>query len=302
MSSARFKLRNQTTNGAWSPFSDGDFEASGGDVIECRLEDTPALDIWQTIVSCIDRSDGRTQVTLDPVDGTLQAPDDAPTDIVEITLPAEVGTWEIQVMTNGGVAVFDAAGRADETINTKTREIIVRTENLDLAHPLADDLAKDPDKAAVRLQEMIDAVDAGAGGGATPTLSAAMTPDVGGTPVLGVWFMGERTKDAFVVEANSLRLLMPMFGLATSDTDFLTVTVAWFEEDGTEHDIAVATTEDTTGMGTTGNAFLPGGPIVERVQYPITHAGTTIDANGVLGILCEVGGGTPGPAWFCAYL
>lgn len=162
MSTARFQLRNQTTNGSWSPFDDGDFEAAAGDVIEAKLEDTPALDIWQTVFSCIDRSAERDEPDFDPVDGIAATP----TSIVEIALPsAQVGTWETQCQVNGGVAVTDAGGRPDGTVNTKTRMIVVRTANLDLRHPLAGDLAKDPEHAAVALQEMIDAVDAGSGGG-----------------------------------------------------------------------------------------------------------------------------------------
>ena len=38
VSGARFKIRNVTLDGAWSPFSDGGFDCAAGHVLEVQLE------------------------------------------------------------------------------------------------------------------------------------------------------------------------------------------------------------------------------------------------------------------------
>jgi hypothetical protein len=292
MSSARFQLRNQTQDGEWSAFDDGDFECASGDVIEAKLEDTPALDVWQAIFSCIDRSNGRTIATFAPSDGQA----DPPTAIVEITIPGEVGAWQIQCQVNGGVAALDSAGRPDATVNTKTRIIVVRTTNLQLRHPLADDIAKDPEHAAVALQEMIDAVDAGGGGGSGASAGPAAhnTLASGGFPIVGVWFFGTRLAADYDLAENSIRLVTTM-SIAASDTDYYQVTVAWFEPDGTEHDLVIVTTESTTG-------YVPGGPILQFVQHTLTHSSATIPSGAMIGIFVTIIAGSPDPTSFSAYL
>lgn len=166
MSSARFKIRNQTTNGAWSPFTDGGFDSAPGDVLELKLEDTPALDTWQAVFSSPDRSTGRAAVVFDPVSGEAAAP----TSIVEMTVPAEYGSWQIQAQTNGGVDVL-----GDETVNTKSRIVAVRTAVLGLRHPLAAELTVgepyDPARVAGTIQEAMDAIDVASGGNVPTTRS-----------------------------------------------------------------------------------------------------------------------------------
>lgn len=165
MSSARFKIRNQTTNGAWSPFSDEGFDCAPGDVLELQLEDTPALDISLTIFSDVDHSTGRSAIVLSPVTGEAATP----TSIVTATMPNEYGSWQIQCQVNGGVDVLDSAGRPDATVNTKSRIVAIRTAVLQLRHPLAVELTAeepyDPARIAGTIQEAIDALEAGAGAG-----------------------------------------------------------------------------------------------------------------------------------------
>lgn len=175
VSGARFRLRNITQGGPWSPFADGGFIADAGDVIEAQLEDTPALDIHLTIFTDEDRSDGRSVVAFSPVNGVA----DPPTGSVFFTLPmSEWGTWAIQCQTNGGAVVLDAAGRPDTTVHTKTRFVAVLTPTLGFRHPLAAETTHFTPGApaggaigrgvAVALQEMLDAVDAANGGAGVP--------------------------------------------------------------------------------------------------------------------------------------
>lgn len=163
MSTARFKIRNLTTAGAWSPSTDAGFDCAAGDVLELQLEDSPALDIWITEYACTDKSNGRTAPVFDPVTGIAATP----TSGVSITMPAaEVGTWAIRSMTNSG-----GDGSEEETAqHVFTRYVAVRTVNLDLRHPLAGETTQylDPGGWAVALQEMIDEVDAGAAGAVPP--------------------------------------------------------------------------------------------------------------------------------------
>lgn len=157
MSSARFKIRNLTTAGAWSAFDDAGFDCAPSDVLEVQLEDTPALDINTTVFTWTSKSDGRTDPVFDPVSGTAATP----TSAVEITMPNERGTWALTCRTNGGEAVLDSNGRADLTVNTKVRFVAVRTANLDLRHPLDGERSEYQPGAgyAVSLQELMDAVD-----------------------------------------------------------------------------------------------------------------------------------------------
>lgn len=175
MSSARFKIRNQTTDGAWSLFADEGFDCAPGDVLELQLEDTPALDVYQTVFSDVDRSKARTAATFNPVSGEASTP----TSIVEVTMPGEYGSWQIQSQTNGGVDVLDSAGRPDATVNTKSRIVAIRTALLQLRHPLAVELtvAETYDNARVAgtLQEAIDALEVAAGGGGASLVARYLT-------------------------------------------------------------------------------------------------------------------------------
>ena len=163
-STARFKIRNLTTAGAWSPSTDGGFDCDDGDELELQLEDSPALDIWITTFSCTDKSNGRSAPTFDPVSGTATTP----TTGVSMTMPGtERGTWAIQCMVNGG-----GDGSDEEAAQyTFTRYVAVRTANLDLRHPLAGETTQyvDPGGWAVALQELLDAVDTAAPGAVPAT-------------------------------------------------------------------------------------------------------------------------------------
>jgi len=164
VSTARFKIRNLTTAGAWSPSTDAGFDAAEGDELELQLEDAPALDVYLTIFSLEDKSDGRTDPVFDPVSGEAATP----TSGVSMTLPAsEHGTWAIQCQANGG-----GDGSAEEAAQyTFVRYVAVRTPNLSLRHPLAGETTqyKDPDGWAVAIQELQDALDTAAPGAVPAT-------------------------------------------------------------------------------------------------------------------------------------
>lgn len=164
MSTARFKIRNLTSGGAWSPSTDAGFDCDEGDELELQLEDSPALDIWITIFSCTDKSADRTAPVFDPVSGTAATP----TSGVSMTLPAaEAGTWAIQSQVNGG-----GDGSEEEAAAfTFTRYVAVRTANLDLRHPLAGETTQylNPGGWAVAMQELLDAVDTAAPGAVPAT-------------------------------------------------------------------------------------------------------------------------------------
>lgn len=199
MTTAAFRARNLTTSGAWSNFADGGFDAAAGDEIEVQLEGAPALDVWMTQFSDVDRSNGRTIVTFSPSTGIAATP----TSGVTFTMPAaEVGTHSIQCQTNGGPQSADGTPDPDFT---KLRFFAVRTTNLALRHPLYPESTEyEPDGPAVSAQEMIDAVDAGAAGAVTSvTAGAGLTGGGSGAVTINVAVNADA---GLIVTANEMQL------------------------------------------------------------------------------------------------
>lgn len=197
MSNAAFRARNVTQNGAWSNFSDGGFDADSGDVIEVQLEASPALDVWLTEFSCVDRSNGRSVPVFDPSTGIASVP----TAAVQLTLPAdEHGTWAIQCQVNGGPQGPD--GRPDPAF-TKERYIAVRTPELGLRHMLAAETIQYLAAGgwAVAIQELLDAVDAFAAAAGTYTAGNGLTE----SPAT-VFNVGADVDGSISVSANAIKV------------------------------------------------------------------------------------------------
>ena len=153
MTLASFKIRNLTAGGAWSPSTDGGFDADPGDELELQLESSPAPAVDLTIFSCTDRSKGRSAPVFAPVSGQAATP----TSAVTLTLPStERGTWAIQCQVNGG-GDGSIASIAD---TTTTRYVAVRTANLNLRHLLSGERTEyEAAGWAVALQELEDVLD-----------------------------------------------------------------------------------------------------------------------------------------------
>lgn len=196
MSTARFRIRNLTTAGAWSDFDDAGFDAAEGDELELQLEASPALDIYMTQFLCTDRSADRTAPVFDPVTGIAATP----TTGVSMTLPAgEVGTWAIECQTNGG-----GDGTEDSAAdNRKTRYVAVRTAALDLRHPLAGETSQYIGAGgwAVAIQELEDALDAFAAGAGSYVAGAGLTESPAGT-----FNVVANADGSIVVAANDVRV------------------------------------------------------------------------------------------------
>lgn len=126
MSTAKFRIRNLTTGGAWSPFSARAFDASPGNVLELQLEDQPALDI----ISC---SYAATRSSKSAPAPTFQNSGVAnpPSSAITLTVPAAVPgmtahSWLVRCQTNGGAAVL-VNGKPDYTSNNAERIVAVRS-------------------------------------------------------------------------------------------------------------------------------------------------------------------------------
>jgi hypothetical protein len=284
MSGARFKIRNVTLDGEWSLFADAGFDAEPGDEIELQLEDTPALDIWQTVFTCEDRSAGRAAPTFDPSSGEAATP----TSAVSMTLPAsERGAWWIQCQTNGGEAALDAQGRPDLTVHTKARIVAVRTENLGLRHPLAGETTQyDPQGSVVALQEMLDEVDDGAGGGGGSGVVSSPGVDHAAITV------GAFSEEIFICATGPTALIVTEVWIinrgsstvTADDDDGLLFQVLPREADSTFAD-AFNTSTKTTGEGGFGDI-----DVYYTVTLPIDPP-IAAPANGSISIYVESFGG-----------
>lgn len=197
MSTAAFRARNVTQNGAWSNFSDGGFDADSGDVIEVQLEASPALDVWLTQFACVDRSNGRSVPVFSPSTGIASVP----TAAVQFTLPGgQHGTWAIQCQVNGGPQGPD--GTPDPAF-TKERYFAVRTPELGLRHMLAAETIQYLAAGgwAVAIQELLDAVDAFAAAAGTYTAGAGLTE----SPAT-VFNVVANADGSIVVNANDIQI------------------------------------------------------------------------------------------------
>lgn len=194
MTLASFKIRNLTAGGAWSPSTDGGFDADPGDELELQLESSPAPAVDLTIFSCTDRSKGRSAPVFAPVSGQAATP----TSAVTLTLPStERGTWAIQCQVNGG-GDGSIASIAD---TTTTRYVAVRTANLNLRHLLSGERTEyETDGWAVAIQELDDALDAFAAGAGTYTAGAGLNESPAGT------FNIVAADGSITVNANSIQV------------------------------------------------------------------------------------------------
>ena len=282
MSDAKFKARNITTAGAWSLFADAGFDAAAGDVIEVQLEDTPASDIWQTVFSCILRSDGRALPVFTPSTGIAATP----TSAVRFTMPAaEWGTWSIQCQTNGGESVL-VNGANDFTVNTKVRFFAVRTANFDLRHPLDDESTEyTPNGPAVAIQEMMDAVDVATVGPTGPTGATGPTGPTGPTGSTGAT---GATGPAGSANASGTGGTIGKFTGAGAST---TVGDSGLTDDGTTINTTERLTVTKSGISTTKtagiysiNATASGSQVCAQIGGSAKHSGGTIHN---FGFQCE---------------
>ena len=123
--SARFKVRNVTQDGPWSPHDDGGFFAEAGDVIALQLEELPAPDANECAYS-IDALSLDCPAPEFPDGPTTRYLADPPTAEVLLELPGSgVHSLRVQCQVNGGEAVPGADGRPDRTVNTKSRGIAI---------------------------------------------------------------------------------------------------------------------------------------------------------------------------------
>lgn len=107
-SRAAFKIRNVTTDGAWSASTDRGFVAEGGETIALQLEASPALDVQSTAFLMLRKSKGAPDLVI-PQPTT-------PTEIVEVELPPDPDTWWIQCQVNGGEPLSTAQGLDYEAV------------------------------------------------------------------------------------------------------------------------------------------------------------------------------------------
>ena len=124
MSTARFKIRNITTGGAWSAFASGGFDANEGDVLEVQLEEQPALDIYACAFATTVASKAAPALAF----ATAGVPT-TPAAALRITVPSLSGgaaSWSITCTTNNGASVVGPGGRPDFAANRKTRIVAVR--------------------------------------------------------------------------------------------------------------------------------------------------------------------------------
>jgi hypothetical protein len=124
MSTARFKIRNITTGGAWSAFAAGGFDASEDDVLEVQLEDQPALDVYACAYATTVASKAAPALSF----ATSGIPT-TPAAALRITVPSLSGaaaSWRVTCTTNNGASVAGPGGRPDFTANQKARIVSVR--------------------------------------------------------------------------------------------------------------------------------------------------------------------------------
>lgn len=162
--SAKFKIRNVTANGPWSPFADGGFDASAGDVLELQLEDSPALDVRSCTYSFVVGSKGAAAPAF--ASGGVATP---PTAAVQVTLPAGVHSYKLRATTNGGETVTGVDGKPDYSHNLKERIVAVRSAQAALRKGLATETTEYSASGGWMdaQNEMVDAIEA-VGGGGTP--------------------------------------------------------------------------------------------------------------------------------------
>lgn len=126
---AAFKIRNVTSGGAWSAFSDRGFDCDHGDELEVQLENQPALDVRTGVFSSVGSSKDAPDLTYSS-SGVLATA----ASTITITVPAAspgmtADSWIVRSQTNGGEAVL-VNGRNDWTVNTAERMICVRSGGL----------------------------------------------------------------------------------------------------------------------------------------------------------------------------
>lgn len=113
-SGARFKINTSLS-------ADAGYDTSESTTLDLQLEASPALDVNTCRYSLLIASDGAPTPTF--TNGGVASP---ATSVVQVTLGAGSHSYAIQCQTNGGVAVKDANGKDDRTVNTFVRIVSVR--------------------------------------------------------------------------------------------------------------------------------------------------------------------------------